>query len=88
MRASGFAPEDYADDFLDVWPDNWPAIQLFRDIGNQWRSGMGGPFALDYGVLFHRMDRMKLSEDDHEQMFYDIKVIEAAVLPVINKKPS
>ena len=87
MRAAGFEPEDYADDFLEVWPENWPASALFRSIRNQWRVGMGGAFALDYGVLFHRMDRLHLDPDDYEQMFSDIQVIESAALPVINKKP-
>lgn len=63
-----------------------PAISLFNTLSTQWRMGMNGPYGLDYNVLFNRMDRMKLSEQDHEWMFDDIRVIEAAALTAMNKK--
>lgn len=85
IRAAGFAPEDYEDDYFDVWPENWPAVRLFISIGNQWRGGNGLPIALDYGVLFHRLDRMRLSEDEYEQMFRDVKALEAGAIPVMCK---
>jgi hypothetical protein len=71
----------------EVWPDNMPAINLFNTISTQWRiSGMGGPTGLDYNVLFNRMDRMKLSEQEYEWMFDDIRTIESAALAAINRK--
>ena len=86
MRRDGFEPEDYDAGAFEVWPENWPAFLLYDSICNQWRTGgMGGPIALDYGVLFHRMDRMKLSDDDYEQMFQDIKAIESGALSVYQK---
>jgi hypothetical protein len=58
-------------------------IQAVRSIGNQWRVGaMGGVVSLDYSVLFHRMDRMKLPDDEYEQLFEDVKSLEAAALSV------
>ncbi len=86
MRKAGFEPADYEDDFFDVWPENWPACCLFLDIGNQWRTDMRGPVAFDYGVLFQRMDRMNLSDDEYEQMFQEFRGIERGALAEIHKK--
>lgn len=41
---------------------------------------MGEPIALDYTPLFKRMDRLGLSDEDWNDMFRDIRVIEAAAL--------
>ena len=86
MKAGGFTPEDYADDYFEVWPENWPAVEVFFDIANQWRSDMAGPSALDYNVLFRRLDRLKLSEDEWEQMFQDVRQLERGALAEIRKK--
>lgn len=90
MRRAGFAPEDYAHDFVEVWPEIWPAARLFSSISNQWRTtgvGMGASVAtaLDYTVLFHRMDRLNLTDEEYEQMFSDVQAMESAALPVVNK---
>lgn len=71
----------------EVWPENMPAINLFSSISSQFRySGMGGPTGLDYNVLFNRMDKLKLSEQDYEWMFDDIRSIESAAISVMNRK--
>lgn len=81
MAASGFTPEDYALDDVEVWPENWAAWSAFCDVSGQWRmSAMGGAIALDYGPVFTRLDRLRLSADDWEAMFQDVRVIEAAAL--------
>lgn len=82
----GFAPEDYEDDFVECWPEHWDAFQVFNSIANQWRTGAAGVTSLDYGVLFTRMDRRKLNDVDYEQMFEDVKEMEAAALSVFNRK--
>ena len=70
----------------EVWPDNMPAINLFSSISTQWRTSMGGVTGLDYNVLFARMDRMNLSDQDYEWMFDDIRVIESEALSFLNRK--
>lgn len=73
----------------EVWPENWPAIKLFLSLQTQWRTGgMGGYIGLDYNVLFARLDRLKLSDQDHEWMFDDIRTIESEALSIINNKDS
>jgi hypothetical protein len=41
---------------------------------------MGGAYALDYSVLYARMDRLRLPDDEWQQLFDDIRVIEATAL--------
>ena len=76
----------YASIDADVWPENWAVWNLFRGIGNQWRrAGMNGAaYALDYRVLFHRMDRMRLNDREYEDAFELIKGMERAALEQMN----
>lgn len=78
-------PEDY-DDAVEVWPDNWHAWQLFTQMSGQWRSGFGGLYALDYTALFMRMDRMDLSPAVWDELFADVRVLEAAALQHLRAK--
>lgn len=47
---------------------------------------MSGATGLDYNVLFYRLDRMRLSESQHDQLFDDIRTIESEALSIMNKK--
>lgn len=53
---------------------------LFVQMSGQWRAGFNGPMALDYTPLFMRMDRLRLDDRAWEELFYDVRVIEAAAL--------
>ena len=87
LAGTGFTAADYEDEEpAEVWPENMPAIQLFSSIATQWRVGMNGPSGLDYNVLFSRMDRMKLADQDYDWLFSDIRVIESEALSIINRK--
>lgn len=83
----GFKPEDYETDDIELWPENEVAIGVFSSISTQWRVGVSGVTGLDYNVLFYRLDRMRLSEEAHQQLFDDIRVIEAEALQILNQKP-
>jgi hypothetical protein len=80
LAGTGFTPEDYITDDFEVWPENIQAINLFISLQTQWIVGAAGPTGLNYIPLFARMDRMKLSEQEYEWMFDDIRVIEAEAL--------
>lgn len=83
----GFDAEDYETDPVEVWPDCWKSWQLFCELSGQWRtSGMGDRMALDYGPLFHVMDRRGLTGREWEDTFTDIRVIESAALDAMRKK--
>lgn len=86
MRAAGLTPEDYADEVFEVWPENWRAFELFSYMQTQWRVGMSGATGLDYRVMQHKMDRMKLAPDEYEQLEADMQVMEMAAMSEMNKK--
>lgn len=86
MERSGFTPEDFASEPVDVLPDNEPVFLLFEELGTQWRMGMNGPTGLDYSVMFHKMDRMRLSDDDYRLMEMDIRVLESHALAAMHRK--
>lgn len=80
MNAAGFTLEDVATDPVEIWPDNLRAVNLFAQIGTQWRTGMGGPTGLDYNVLYRRMDRMGLAPDEYDELEADIQAMEGTAL--------
>ena len=87
MAAAGLRPEDYQEELFELWPENELPIAVFSALSTQWRmGGMGGPTGLDYNVLFSRMDRLKLSDSAHEQLFADIRIIECEALTIINTR--
>ena len=87
LEGTGFTPEDYADDDFELWPENMPAINLFTSLQTQIRpGGGGGVVGFDYMPFFDRMDRMKLSEQEYEWLFDDIRAIESVALSEMNKK--
>lgn len=55
-------------------------------MSGQWRTGFGGAYALDYTALFMRMDRMRLDDATWEQMFADVRVLEAEALVHLKAK--
>ena len=72
-------PEDYASR-IKVLPDAEVALSLFQYMITQWRSGINGYTGMDYNVLLHKMDRMKLEEDDYLQLEHDMQVMENAAI--------
>jgi len=77
---------DFAADAIEIWPENYPAYQLFGFLSTQWRTSYGGVTGLDYNVLFHKLDRMKLSDDEYAWMEADIRVMESAALDEIQSQ--
>lgn len=86
LEASGFTAEDYVLDDVDVWPENWPAFELFNALQTQWRIGLRGPIGLDYNVLYHKMDRMQLDPDEYDQLESDVRVMEMESLATMRSK--
>lgn len=66
--------------FVEVWPENWPAFQLFAELGTQWRTGMNGPTGLDYLVLHRELDDLGLTGEERQQMKADVREMESAAL--------
>ncbi|WP_082306635.1 DUF1799 domain-containing protein [Mizugakiibacter sediminis] len=86
LEPYGLTADDYPPPSVELWPENWPAIQLFTRLSTQWRVGAGGPVGLDYGVLFHELDRMGLDTEAYDDLFASIRVIEGIALNELHKK--
>lgn len=86
MEAGGFVPEDFENDIIDVWPENWPQVELFRVCMTQWRISFNGPIGLDYNIVFRLLDEEGLSRDDWKSWLSDIRVMEAAALNTMRSR--
>lgn len=85
-EADGFVPEDFEIE-AELWPENWPAWCLFEELQTQWRTaGLAGTrYGLDYAVLFARLDRLAPDADHWDQLYADVRVLEAAALEHLSK---
>lgn len=79
LASSGFTREDYEEE-AEVWPENWPAFEIFSQLRTQWRTGLAGRTGLDYPALFALLDRHGLTGDAWWQMFDDLRAMEEAAL--------
>ena len=61
-------------------------INVFMDLCTQWRMGSSGPVGLDYNVLFHKLDRMKLPDDEYERIERAVRSMEDEALTVLWKR--
>lgn len=80
MVGLGLGADFLQEEVVEVWPECHQAFTLFCKVEGQWRAGMGGPYALDYGPLFVLMERMHLSDDQFDELFTDIRAMEAAAI--------
>lgn len=82
----GLTVEEASGPPCEVWPDNWPSVELFTSVSTQWRMGPAGPVGLDYAIAFRLMDRLGLSERAWDWMFDDLRVLEDAALEQMRKE--
>ena len=72
------------DEDFGVWPENWPAIEMFLRVQTQWRTTMSGVIGLDYAAvqwLFKLYD-----VEDPRSLLEDLQVMEVAAMTAINKQ--
>ena len=86
LAAFGMTLDDVAAEPVDIWPEHVQAFELFNFMGTQWRTRVSGPTGLDYGVMYRKMDRMKLSEEEYDQLEADVMVMERTALACIHEK--
>lgn len=76
----GVRPSDFPPRQCDVWPENWPALDLYIQNRTQWIQGPGGPTGLNYPWFQSCLDRQGMSADEAEDIMDRLRVIEDAVL--------
>lgn len=68
----------------EVWPENWPAVDLFLRCQTQWRTGgMGSVIGLDYQAVLG-VGNMVPTADPLQRM-EDLQVIESRVLELFQE---
>ena len=73
------APEDF-----EVWPGNWPAVEMFLRCQTQWRTTSAGVCGLDYTAV---LAVFRLYEvEDQPTVLEDLQVMEAAAVKILNKE--
>lgn len=65
---------------LDVWPENWGALNLFGDLMTQWNVGMNGPVGLRYEVLPTVFRLRGIPASEREEAFDGLRVMESEAL--------
>ena len=69
----------------EVWTENWQAVELFCQMGTQWRVGAGGAVGLDYAVLFHLFDLQNIDKSKQKYLLAQIQVCESTALDIFYK---
>lgn len=86
LAQCGLLREDVQVDEVEVWPENWPALDLFAALATQWRVGMNGATGLDYSAVPVVMDLHGIKPEARRECFEDVRVMERAALGVMNEK--
>ena len=77
--------EDPASEDFEVWPENWPALQMFLRVQTQWRVGMNGLIGLDYGAVAWLLS-LYSETDQHRELLEALQIMEGAVLAATASK--
>ncbi|TAA12480.1 hypothetical protein EA658_09755 [Pseudoxanthomonas winnipegensis] len=87
LAGTGLKAKHYKRPTAVVWPEAWPAMELFRNhLSSQWRCGPGGPLGLDHSVVFYHLDRAGLYGEARDDFMAYLDAIEAAALAKITEK--
>ena len=68
---------------FEVWPENWPAVEMFLRCQTQWRTTMAGVCGLDYAAVqwLFRLYEVK----DQPAVLESLQVMEAMAIRILNK---
>lgn len=69
-----------------MWPDNWPAVNVFDAMSTQWRAGVSGAIGLDYNALPVVLRMSEVPRKEWPGLFADVRVMEGAALEKMREK--
>ena len=80
--AEGCEPEDYWEDPVEVWPENWEALVFFVNLQTQWVHAMGGGrIGLRYEAVYPQLDRFADGDKAKwDWLFSEVRHMELVVL--------
>ena len=85
----GLVPDDFAaDDTLDVWPENWPAVKFFVSVPDgAWSlTPSGRVFGLRPEALNEVRKACGLTRKQWREMYADVQTMEAEALKTMNQE--
>lgn len=68
----------------EVWPENWNAVMLFRELSTQWNVGMRGPVGLRYEAIASVMDLTGIPVSERCGLFAQLRILERGALDALN----
>lgn len=69
---------------FEVWPENWPFLEMFLRMQTQWRTSFSGLIGLDYNAAQWLFD--VYSVNDHKEMLDALMVMERSALRALNER--
>lgn len=69
---------------FEVWPENWPAVELFMRCQTQWRTGPAGLLGLDYGAVLAMANLW--SVEHVREVMSGVQIIEATILAQLSER--
>ncbi|OXE37445.1 MAG: hypothetical protein CGW95_01460 [Phenylobacterium zucineum] len=63
---------------FEVWPENWPFVEMFLRLQTQWRTSFSGLVGLDYSAVRWLFDLY--SVEDRREMLEALQVMEHTIL--------
>lgn len=87
-RLLGLQPGDLADhQEVLVWPENWPAVALFRALQTQWAVGPTGQLTgLRYEAIPVVCQALRIRPRRQRRLFAELQVMERAVLKALHEE--
>jgi hypothetical protein len=86
MSFLGLSPDDYIQETTAyVWPCHVRAVNLFIEMGTQWRVDSGRPYGLDYNIVYRAIDDLGVSRDEVRRLKDEIRILEDAALEQMRK---
>lgn len=70
---------------IEIWAENAAAVDVFVDMGTQWRVGMAGATGLDYGPLPFVLRARGIRREHWGQVLEDLRVLEQAALKEMHR---
>lgn len=69
---------------VEPFPDNVQIVAVFDSMGTQWHEGMNGPRGLRYEALPHVPVIRRLTDDEYDDVFNGLQIMERAALKRLN----
>jgi hypothetical protein len=84
--AFGLTVQEASGPDVEVWPDCVLSINVFINLGTQWRHGYSGKTGLDYGCVPDVLRLLGIARREWPVIFEDLRVLESAALETIYKE--